>query len=36
MDLDANDELPTKPSGVLLEYSDGIGLTGAVQSVERP
>jgi hypothetical protein len=34
MDLDANDDLPTRPSGIMLGYPEAVGLSGAVQSAE--
>jgi len=36
VDLDANNDLPTQPSGILLGLSDEIRLSGAVQSAKRP
>lgn len=34
MDLDANDDLPTRPSGIMLRYPEAIRLSGAVQSAK--
>lgn len=36
MHLDANDDFPTRPSGVFFECSDGVGQTSAVQPTRRP
>lgn len=36
VDLDANNDLPAQPSGILLGLSDDIRLSGAVQSAKRP